>query len=372
MAENHPVGFRWVDRGARARRHDHPRRSAVHAHVGDGRPLGAAARRARDIVFLGGADQLRPRRTDATSASTSSTTPTPRRSSAKTSRTPRISMASSRAGTRRSGSTTPSPGSTRARRRRAGESTNDVDAATAVGHAPRRAAARLTRADATRRCSIRAASYQILKRHFARYTPEMVEQVCGVPRDAFLAGGRRATVARRGPRRPERSATRSAGRSTRPACRSSAPRRSCSCCSATSAARAAASWRCAATRRSRARPTFRRCTTCCPATCRCRTSRRGAHSLRRLHRRSNGADAGWWRNIDKYIVSLLKAWYGDAATAGQRLRLRLAAADHRRPLALRLLARHGRRQGRRALRDGTEPGRRRRRTRGSSAARSRS
>ena len=28
--------------------------------------------------------------------------------------------------------------------------------------------------------------FQILKRHFARYTPEMVEQVCGVPRDAFL------------------------------------------------------------------------------------------------------------------------------------------------------------------------------------------
>jgi formate dehydrogenase major subunit len=29
--------------------------------------------------------------------------------------------------------------------------------------------------------------YQILRRHFARYTPELVDQVCGVPRDAFLA-----------------------------------------------------------------------------------------------------------------------------------------------------------------------------------------
>lgn len=28
--------------------------------------------------------------------------------------------------------------------------------------------------------------YQVLKRHFARYTPEMVEEVCGVPRDTFL------------------------------------------------------------------------------------------------------------------------------------------------------------------------------------------
>src|SRR3954467_8268919 len=28
--------------------------------------------------------------------------------------------------------------------------------------------------------------FQIVKRHFSRYTPEMVEQVCGVPREAFL------------------------------------------------------------------------------------------------------------------------------------------------------------------------------------------
>ncbi|MCA1222867.1 formate dehydrogenase [Streptomyces sp. 8L] len=29
--------------------------------------------------------------------------------------------------------------------------------------------------------------YQILKRHYARYTPELVEQVCGIPRETFLA-----------------------------------------------------------------------------------------------------------------------------------------------------------------------------------------
>lgn len=28
--------------------------------------------------------------------------------------------------------------------------------------------------------------FQVLKRHFARYTPELVEEVCGVPRDTFL------------------------------------------------------------------------------------------------------------------------------------------------------------------------------------------
>ena len=29
---------------------------------------------------------------------------------------------------------------------------------------------------------------------------------------------------------------------------------------------------------------------------------------------SGAARRGWWSNFDKYIVSLLKAWYGDAAT----------------------------------------------------------
>ena len=62
-----------------------------------------------------------------------------------------------------------------------------------------------------------------------------------------------------------RSSTRSAGRSTPSARRSSAPRRCCSCCSATSAAPAAASTRCAATRTSRARPTWPASSTSCPA-----------------------------------------------------------------------------------------------------------
>src|SRR5687768_2730202 len=28
--------------------------------------------------------------------------------------------------------------------------------------------------------------FQIMRRHYARYTPEMVEQICGVPRETFL------------------------------------------------------------------------------------------------------------------------------------------------------------------------------------------
>src|SRR5262249_19010186 len=31
--------------------------------------------------------------------------------------------------------------------------------------------------------------------------------------------------------------------------------------------------------------------------------------------RDHQKQKGWWFNIDKYIVSLLKAWYGDAATS---------------------------------------------------------
>ena len=45
--------------------------------------------------------------------------------------------------------------------------------------------------------------YQQLKKHFARYTPEMVERVCGIPRDTFLDVAERYTRASG----PERTAT---------------------------------------------------------------------------------------------------------------------------------------------------------------------
>ena len=148
------------------------------------------------------------------------------------------------------------------------------------------------------------------------------------------------------------------GRSTPRACRSSARPRFCNCCSATSAARAAASWRCAAMRPFRVPPISPRCTTSCPATCRCRFSRRMPTTARTISK-STRPTAGVWSNFDKYFVSLLKAWYGDAATHRKRLGLRLAAARHRRSLALRLLARHGGRQDGRPVRHGPEPRRRR-------------
>ena len=73
--------------------------------------------------------------------------------------------------------------------------------------------------------------------------------------------------------RPRPGCTRSAGRSTPPACSTSAAPRSCSCCWVTWAGPAAGSWRCAVMPASRARLTSRRCSTCSPATCQCRGPR---------------------------------------------------------------------------------------------------
>ena len=51
----------------------------------------------------------------------------------------------------------------------------------------------------------------------------------------------------------------------------------------------------------------------------------------RRQRRAARARRASGRNADAYAVSLLKAYWGDAATAGERLLLRLPAAAHRRP-----------------------------------------
>ena len=40
----------------------------------------------------------------------------------------------------------------------------------------------------------------------------------------------------------------------------------------------------------------------------------GDLDARRLRRGTGGQTSGWWSHFDKYIVSLLKAWYGEAAT----------------------------------------------------------
>jgi formate dehydrogenase major subunit len=74
--------------------------------------------------------------------------------------------------------------------------------------------------------------FQVMKRHFARYTPEMVEQVSGVPPDLFAQVCELITGNSGRDPRP-RSSTAWAGLSTPSACSTSAPRRSCRRCSAT-------------------------------------------------------------------------------------------------------------------------------------------
>ncbi len=71
------------------------------------------------------------------------------------------------------------------------------------------------------------------------------------------------------------------------------------------------------------------------------------------------ADAGLWTNFEKYFISLMKVVVRRQRDQRKRLGLRLPAARHRRSLALRLLARHGRRQDGRPVHHGAEPGRRR-------------
>ena len=61
--------------------------------------------------------------------------------------------------------------------------------------------------------------FQILRRHFARYTPEMVERICGISRAQFLAVAD-ALIAQFRPRAHEAcSAMPTGGRSTPSACR---------------------------------------------------------------------------------------------------------------------------------------------------------
>ncbi len=66
-------------------------------------------------------------------------------------------------------------------------------------------------------------------------------------------------------------------------------------------------------------------------------------------------DKGLWSSLDTYIVSLLKAYYGDGASRTNDCGLRLAAARQRGPFALRLLARNAGRHARGPVRHGPEP-----------------
>ena len=84
---------------------------------------------------------------------------------------------------------------------------------------------------------------------------------------------------------------------------------------------AAASWLCAATPPSRARPTSRRSTTCCPATCH---SRRATCTTRRLQEYLDAETptTGWWHNLPRVHRQPAEGLVRRRRHAGERVRLR--------------------------------------------------
>ncbi len=155
--------------------------------------------------------------------------------------------------------------------------------------------------------------FQVLKRHFARYTPEMVEQNCGIPRERFLevadiftsASGREKTGAicyavgwtqhSSGVQIIRAAAILQLllGNIGRPGGGIMALRGHASIQGSTDI------------------PTlFDILPGYLPMP---KHSADGDNSLAAWIK-THKSPAGWWNNIDKYIVSLLKAYYGDAAT----------------------------------------------------------
>jgi len=155
--------------------------------------------------------------------------------------------------------------------------------------------------------------FQILKRHYTRYTPEMVEQVCGVPRDAFL-------------------------RIADAFCRASGPERTGAICYAvgwTQHSTGVQIIRTAAILQLLLGNVGR------PGggilALRGHASIQGSTDIPTLYDilpgyipmpafgaessslpdylRKHSSNAGWWSHLDAFLVSLLKAWYGDKATA---------------------------------------------------------
>jgi formate dehydrogenase major subunit len=155
--------------------------------------------------------------------------------------------------------------------------------------------------------------FQILKRHYARYTPELVEEVCGVPREAFL-------------------------RIAEAYCQASGPERTASICYAVGwtqhstgvqIIRTAAILQLllgnvgrpgggilalrghASIQGSTDIPTLYDVLPGYLAMPAFGDESRTLDNYIRKHR----SDTGWWAKYDAFAVSLLKSWYGEAATA---------------------------------------------------------
>ncbi len=157
--------------------------------------------------------------------------------------------------------------------------------------------------------------FQILKRHFSRYTPEMVEETCGIPQAAVSKvaealcrnSGRERTVGI--------SATRWVGRSTRSACNISGPRHH----PVAAGQHGPAGRRHSGAARARFHSRLHRHSHALQPAARLSADAAARSTIRtsRLTYELNESPSGWWGEFPKYSVSLLKAWYGDAATNGK-------------------------------------------------------
>ena len=199
--------------------------------------------------------------------------------------------------------------------------------------------------------------FQILRRHYARYTPEMVERVCGTPAATFLKVAETLVDA-------------------------SGPDRSAAVCYAVG-------W----TQHTTGVQTIRASTilqlllgnigrvgggimalrghasiqgsTDIPTLYNLLPGYLNCPSALKSHETLKGyidaeiSPTSYWVNFSKFMVSLLKAWFGDAARCRQRVRLPLAPQDRRRPLPHADVRLDGRGPHQGLLRDGPEPGRRR-------------
>ena len=174
--------------------------------------------------------------------------------------------------------------------------------------------------------------FQILRRHFARYTPEMVEKVCGIPPELFhkvadaltqclrsgedggdLLRGRLDAALERRADHPHRRDPAALARQYRPARR-----------------------RHHGAARARFDPGLDRY----PDALRCaaRLPRDAARRQRRGHARSSTSKkhtntTGLWHQFPELLHQPAEGLLRRARDAGERLRLRLAAEDHRRPFA---------------------------------------
>ena len=268
MAECHPVGLPLGDAGQARRRQGHPRRPAVHPHLGDGRHLRPAPRRQRHRL---------PRRPDpATSSRTNAVLPRlrgrlhqrrdahhrglqghrgPRRPLLRLRRREPLLRREELAVRRRAARRAREPAEARPGRlaivQRPG---GPVDQAAPDRPDAARPALRLPDPPAALR--------PLYARDGREGLRDARRDVPGSRRDAGGGLGARPHGGDLLRGRLDAAHDRRADDPRR--------RRSCSCCSATSAGRAAASSRSAGTPRSRARPTSPRSTTSCPATSTCR------------------------------------------------------------------------------------------------------